>query len=147
MLKDYITKELIEVNLESSNWEDAIKQAGQLMLQQKMIHADYITEMIDAVKKHGPYIAIAPTIAIAHAAPGPSVLKEGISLSILKDPIKFNHEHNDPIKLLFVLAAKDGEGHLSFIKNLVMLLSDTEKIEQLKSSVSVDEALTIIQQY
>src|SRR5690606_20325418 len=106
-----ITEELIEVGLVANDWKDALKKAGQLMLENEMITKDYINEMIEAIELHGPYVAIAPHIALAHSAPGPSVIRAGISLSILKKPVKFNHENNDPIKLLFILAAKDGEGH------------------------------------
>ena len=147
MLKDFITKELIEIDLCAHDWKEAIIKASQLMLMQDMITEDYVREMIEAIDLYGPYVAIAPHIALAHSSPGPSVKKAGISLSILKDPVKFHHEVNDPIKLLFVLAAKDGEGHLSFIKDLVYLLSDNEKVNELSSSKSIDEALSIIQQY
>jgi len=147
MLKDFVTKELIEIDLYAHDWKDALNKAGQLMLKQDMITEDYIREMIEAIEQYGPYVAIAPHIALAHSAPGPSVKIAGISLSILKEPVKFHHETNDPIKLLFILAAKDGEGHLSFIKDLVNLLSNNEKVNELSSSTSIDEALSIIQQF
>lgn len=147
MLKDYITKELIEVDLVAKDWREAINKAGQLMLQSEMITNEYIEKMIEAIEINGPFIAIAPHIALAHASPGSGVNEAGISLSILKDPVEFHHETNDPIKLLFVIAAKDGDGHLSFLKNLVNLLSDDEAVKQLSSSTHVDEALAIIQKY
>ena len=59
--------------------------------------------MINAVEELGPYIVIIPHIAIAHARPSDNVLKNGISLITLKEPVEFGNKDNDPVYYIFFM--------------------------------------------
>ena len=39
--------------------------------------------MIRMIEEHGPYVVIAPGLALAHARPGPEVLADGLSVVTL----------------------------------------------------------------
>ena len=43
------------------------------------------------VDEHGPYIVIAPGLALAHARPGPEVLADGLAVVTLAEPVPFGH--------------------------------------------------------
>ena len=57
-MEDLIKKENINVNIDAEHWEDAIRKAGQLLIDSKRIEEDYINSMIDSVKELGPYIVL-----------------------------------------------------------------------------------------
>lgn len=144
MLTNYLSEDVMKLNVEANDWEDALKKAGQLLVDTKKIKTEYIDSMIEAVKKHGPYIAISPHIAFGHAAPGSFVKEDSISLVTLKTPIEFGHKQNDPIKLLFVIAAKNHQGHLSFLQELASILSDSEKLNKILGAEQTEEVMKLL---
>lgn len=46
------------------DWKEGIIAAGELLLWQKKITVNYLHQMIDLVIKYGPYIVIAPGVAL-----------------------------------------------------------------------------------
>lgn len=98
--------------------EAAIAAAGELLVQSGRAMPDYVDSMLEAVEKFGPYIVIAPGIALAHGKPGDEVIETGMSLLVLKNPIEFKHSQNDPVQLVFGLAAKDHDSHVGLMSEL-----------------------------
>ena len=64
--------------------EEAIRRSGEILKSNGYVKDEYIEDMVKAVEELGPYIVIIPHIAIAHARPSESVLKNGISLVTLR---------------------------------------------------------------
>jgi len=147
MLSKLITKDLIRLKICADTWQDALRKSGELLVEKGKITDQYIEDMIDAVVKYGPYIAIAPHIALGHAAPSESVIEECMCLVTLDSPVKIGHEFNDPIQIVFVFGAKEPNSHLAAISSLAMFLSDDRNIRLLETSSSVDEVLQAISQY
>ena len=147
MLRDILTEDMIQINIATSNWEEAIKQSAKPLEVGGKITKQYTDSMIKAIKDLGPYIVIMPGIALAHARPGASVKEDSIALTTLREPVYFGSKHNDPVHAVFTFAAKDEKGHLGFIQNLAMFLSQDSNIEKLKESNSKQEILQIIKNY
>ncbi len=119
--------------------ELAIKIAGELLVNSGKVEPSYVQSMLDAVAKFGPYIVIAPGIALAHGKPGDNVIDTGLSLLVLKTPINFEHQQNDPVSLVFGLAARDHESHISIMASLAEVLSDQAKVDSLLRSKDSDQ--------
>ncbi len=66
-LKDLTIKELIRLNIDAKNWEDAIRQAADALLQNRKIKPSYIEAIIRTVKEVGPYIVLTKHVALPHA--------------------------------------------------------------------------------
>ena len=139
MLKDVLKKEYIRVGESASDWKEAVRKANLPLLEHHCIRESYIDGTIDMVDKLGPYIVICPGIAIAHARPEDGVLENSISLITLEQPVNFGHSMNDPVKLVFTLAAKSNEGHLSALADLAVALGDEAKYEKVMHADTVDE--------
>jgi PTS system ascorbate-specific IIA component len=122
-----------------SDRELAIKIAGELLVNSGKVEPSYVQSMLDAVAKFGPYIVIAPGIALAHGKPGDDVIDTGLSLLVLKTPINFEHQQNDPVSLVFGLAARDHESHISIMASLAEVLSDQAKVDSLLRSKDSDQ--------
>ena len=58
--------------------EHAIEMAGELLVASGRSTPEYTESMIDAVAENGPYIVIAPGIALAHGRPSEAVLEVGL---------------------------------------------------------------------
>lgn len=87
--------------------------------------------MIDSVKHFGPYIVIGPSIALAHARPEDGTKKLAVTITTLATPINFGNPDNDPVKIIFCLAAIDNYSHLNVMKAIVQLINDQQKVDQL----------------
>lgn len=122
-----------------SNRELAITIAGELLVNSGKVEPSYVQSMLDAVAKFGPYIVIAPGIALAHGKPGDNVIDTGLSLLVLKTPINFEHQQNDPVSLVFGLAARDHESHIAIMASLAEVLSDQAKVDSLLKSSDFDQ--------
>lgn len=143
MTLDVLTKDKIIVKDQVDSWEEAIESAAQPLLTQKYIESSYIDSMIQSVKTLGPYIVIAPHVAIAHARPGNDVHQVGLSLLKLDEAINFSTDSHY-VELVFVLSATDSTSHLTVLQNLAQLLGQQENIEALLEASNEEEIINII---
>lgn len=144
LLKDLLTERTIKLNVEVKDWEEAVKVGGELLEKDGAIEHRYIDAMINSVKEIGPYIVIAPGIAMPHARPEAGAKKIGMSLITLKNPVNFGNKENDPVKIVVCLCAIDHSSHLKALSELVELLGDERFISTLLNSSSQDEIFNYI---
>lgn len=147
MLKDLISYENIELNVEVMDWEDAVYKGAKMLLDKDYITKKYIDGILNKVKEIGPYIVIAPGIALPHARPEDGVKKLSMSIMTLKNPIEFGNEDNDPVKLLITLAAIDNETHLKALSQLMGLLNDSDDVKKIINAEDKQEILKILEKY
>lgn len=146
MLEEVLNESGIRLNVPSANWEEAIEEVAKPLVRAQVIEPRYITAMIASLKEFGPYIVIGKHLALAHARPEDGVNKLGISVMTLAQPIVFGHEENDPVKIIFCLAAVDSYSHLNIMKNLVALIHDEDKIQRLTEATSKSQFQAILYQ-
>lgn len=144
MLEDVLTSNNILLNEEVETWEESIVRVSEPLLKNQVIEPSYVSAMIDSVKEFGPYIVIGKHLALAHARPEDGVNKLGISVATTKKPIAFGNEENDPVKIIFCLAAVDSYSHLNIMKSLIELINDADKIERLSQETDVERFQEIL---
>jgi mannitol operon transcriptional antiterminator len=147
MLNELIDEDHIVLKDEENNWEGAIKTAAEPLLKTGAITEGYINAMIESVHELGPYIVIAPKVAIPHARPEKGVNRLGMTLLRLKKGVSFSDDGSRNANLVIVLAAMDNETHLKALSQLSNLLSDYRNIEQLIKADTKKEILDLINQY
>ncbi|MBR9068564.1 PTS transporter subunit EIIA, partial [Staphylococcus aureus] len=106
----------------------------------------YVEAMIESVNELGPYIVIAPEIAIAHARPNNNVHQVGLSLLKLNQHVAFCDEDHYA-SLIFVLSAIDNHSHLSILQNLATILGDNQTVQQLLNAKNAQEITTILKEH
>ncbi|MDP2813387.1 MAG: PTS sugar transporter subunit IIA [Erysipelotrichaceae bacterium] len=146
MLRDLLNKDTIELSVVAENWKEAITRGGELLIRKGFIKKSYIDEMIDSVNQLGPYIVVMPGVAFAHAKPSESVLCNGLSLVRFETPVEFGNVKNDPVSVMFTIAAVDDKKHMDELQSLAMLLMQDENIEKLMNS-SKEEIIQLIEGY
>jgi PTS system ascorbate-specific IIA component len=129
-----------------SDWKEAVSLSGQLLLRDECVEAEYIEKMIKTCQELGPYIAIAPGIAIPHARPEDGAKKVCFSVLIVKKGVNFG-SHNDPVYVLLAFSTPDKTSHISFIQSLAELLLNKgeELVKRIREVSSSEEAKEIFE--
>jgi len=131
------------VGIQPENWEESIRMVCGPLLDQEAITATYIDRCIEMVKEHGPYMVIAPGIALAHARPEDGVLALCLSVATLITPVPFNHPENDPVDILFAFGSPDKKQHINLLSALASALS-SGLADELRKAENDEEAQGIL---
>lgn len=126
----------LAVAVSAADREQAIRASGDLLVSSGRVTAEYVEQMLAAVAEFGPYIVIAPGIALAHARPSEAVLETGLSLAVLASPVEFG-SHNDPVSLVFGLAAVDHDSHIEVLATLAERLGDEVFVNSLINAPTI----------
>lgn len=137
-------QDAIALGFAARNRTEAIAESGRLLVASGRVELPYVDEMVQAVEDHGPYIVIAPGIALAHGRPSKLVLETGISLVTLAEPVVFGNEKNDPVRLVIGLAAFDHTAHLGMMRDLAAMLSDSEIVNSLLNAVTIQQVRDLL---
>jgi mannitol operon transcriptional antiterminator len=144
MLSDLLTEQTIVCRSECMSWEDAVKTAGALMERNGAVEASYTEAMMNGLRKHGPYMVVAPGVALLHARPQDGVNEVGMSLQIVRGGVAFGHSSRDPVRLVFAFGTTDPQSHLQALSHLMSLFNDEQRLNALMQAMSVEEALHLL---
>ncbi|MBC1571461.1 BglG family transcription antiterminator [Listeria sp. FSL L7-1426] len=145
-LDELLPQERIIFKESVTDWQEAIRVASKPLQQEGYISKNYQHAMIENIEKLGPYIVIAPGIALPHASVDDGAYRVGMSLLRLDQPVSFSSKAKDQVKLIIVLASIDSYTHinaLSQLTNLIMKHHLLEQIEQAESAAEIAAMLTI----
>jgi PTS system ascorbate-specific IIA component len=143
-LSQLLPIEAIRIGASAPDWRAAVRAAGDALVASKSTDPAYTDEMIKVVEELGPYMVIAPGIALAHSRPSPAVRHAGVSMVTLARPVAFGHRVNDPVRLVVGLAAPDEEGHVTALATLADYLSDEGRREALLGAADPAEIRRLI---
>lgn len=142
-VKELIRESLIDVDVEVEDWQGAIRAVGKLLVEDGAVEERFVDAMIRVAKEFGPYIVVAPGIALPHARPEDGVIQASIAIIRLRTPVDFGNDENDPVFLVIALAAVDQNQHIEGLKQLAMVLGKQEKIKAIKEAKSKNELVDI----
>ena len=142
-MRNVIDELIVRVNVEATDWQEAIDKAGRLLFEKGSITKEYIEEMIQSVHDLGPYMVLTKGFALVHARPSAAVIQTDISLITLKTPVNFNSS-NDPVKVILCLACVDKISHIENLKIIAEKLMIDGVIEAIGSCISEDEVYQIL---
>jgi PTS system ascorbate-specific IIA component len=143
LLNQALAEGSITLKAKANDWKQAIELAGSGLVQSGRTTPSYTQAMVDAFEELGPYMVIAPGIALAHARPSAEVLSTGLSLVTLSEPVHFGNTANDPVRLVIGLAATDHDGHIDLMAALSELLMDVMKVNMLLQATNLEEVRTL----
>ncbi|AZO94770.1 BglG family transcription antiterminator [Halocella sp. SP3-1] len=142
-LLNLLDHDLIKLVDKLSDWEEGIALIGELLKKDRFIEETYVQRSIEIIKQKGPYVVIAPHIALVHARPEDGVIKKSIGLLIVKNGVKFNHRF-DPVHLIFMLVPKDRLSHLLVLEDLLKLIDTDDLIKRILSAGDKNDVIKII---
>lgn len=145
MDKPNLTSDDIQLQIHADDWRDALRKAAKPLVSAGDIGASYIEDMIQAVEKLGPYIVIAPGLALGHARPSGDVHRPCLSIATLDEPVSFGSATNDPVDIVVVLAAVDDSAHIELLQQIVVFLNQKGSFELLRNARTSEDARKIIE--
>ena len=116
-----IHPEDLQFHVEAKDWEDALKVAAVPLVKRDAITPVYIEEMITAIHELGPYIVLAPGLALGHSRPSDAV----------------------PVDIVVILAAKDDESHIELLQKIVIFFNNEANFDLLRSARTEEDALNV----
>jgi mannitol/fructose-specific phosphotransferase system IIA component (Ntr-type) len=145
MLGDAVNSKSIAVGAKADGWQSAVEHCGRLLVAGGVAEERYVPAMIRTVEEMGPYIVIAPGVAIPHARPEDGALKAGVSLVTLSEPVEFGSEENDPVDLLFGFATPGADAHVETIQALATFIGEQKNLEKLRQARTVEEVHEVLE--
>ena len=144
MLKDILKAEYIKINEECQDWEDAIKHAGNILLENGIVTEEYIETVIESVKLFGPYVVVAKGIAIPHCLGSMGVNQNAITIITLKNPVNFGNPKNDPVYYVLLFANTDFDSHIEALSEVSELLQKPKFFETMKNATKPQDIIDYI---
>lgn len=149
MLREFVEKNHCKFIQEAEDWKDAIRKSCEVLEADGTVEANYKEDIIACVEKYGPYIVIAPNIAMPHSQEGAQgVHKTEIAFMKVEKPVSF--EPGNPEKdaqLFFTLASCNPEQHLDNMSRLSEMLMNEDVIRELEKAVCPEDLLEIQKKY
>ncbi len=147
VLSEITTTNLIQINVEATNWEEAIRKSTKVLVNENKVAPSYIDGMIRIAKETGPYIVITKNVALPHARPEDGAKEIAISIATLKNPVQFGNSDNDPVKYIIGLSAIDNQTHLTAMSELAELLEKPEFYKVLDDAEEPQEISEYIKKF
>lgn len=149
LLREIVEKKRCNFIESALDWEDSIRQACKPLEADGTVTADYAREIIDCVKRHGPYIAIMPGFALPHSMEN-SAGARGTAISFMKTEKPVSFSDDDPDKsatVFFTLASVDSERHLQNMRQLFKMLTNEDLCAELQKARSAEDLLALADKY
>ncbi len=144
---DLLTDSHILLDREAGDWKESIITAGEPLLWDKTVSADYLSAMVANMLENGPYFVFSPHVAIAHANPKYGAKGIGMTFLRLKAPISFGHPANDPVKFVIAVSMFDSPSHVNLLFKTMNLLCNSEILSMLEHAANTSEVRRIIGKY
>ena len=112
-----------QVQVPVADWAAAVRAAAQLLSGAGVVSESYVERCVEIVREHGPYIVVAPGIALAHARPEDGAFALGLSAVSLAAPVRFGHSTNDPVDVVLAFSSPDRDAHVGLVAALARALT------------------------
>ena len=149
MLREFVEKKHYLFAEEAKDWEDAIRMSCRSLEADHTVDPEYAEQIVECVRKYGPYIVLMPGVAMPHSQEGArGVHSTAIGFMKLKQPVSF--EPGDPDKdatLFFTLAACDSDQHMQNMVKLSEMLMNEDLVEELKKAETPEDLLRLQEKY
>ncbi|OLQ92029.1 PTS mannitol transporter subunit IICBA [Vibrio ponticus] len=138
-----IQAENIHLGLQAANKQEAIRFAGNKLVELGYAEPEYVDAMFEREKMVSTYLG--ESIAVPHGTieAKDKVKKTGIVICQYPAGIQFTDDQDDVAKLVIGIAAKNDE-HIQVITTITNALDEPDAIDTLTSTTDVNEILNIL---
>ena len=147
LLQDLLSEDNVSFHYPAETWEDVIRHGGQLMVDAGFTEPTYTEAMIDVVRDMGPYIVLAPGLAMPHARPEMGAKQVGTALVTLEKPIDFGSPENDPVSVAVFLCAPNKEEHIQLLTDIATLFEDEAFLDAAVNFESIEDVQAFLSEH
>ena len=139
-MSDILTLEQIKVPGTATNKDDAIREAGQILVDAGAVGPEYVDAMFEREKSVSTYMG--NYLAIPH---GTNEAKDTIARSALSGvrydpPIDWD---GNEVRFAVGIAGVD-DGHLAILNKIALVFSDTDEVDKLIAAGSAEELYRLL---
>ncbi|CAI3447523.1 transcription antiterminator [Enterococcus cecorum] len=138
----YLKPSYIQVKDKCSTWEDAFRIACIPLLENRVVTEEFVKDCIKQASNPNYSSYLGNDSCIPHTSKENGILKDGISLLVLKQPIIL--PDGKRIKYIFPLSFSDLTKHLKAINQLADLCRDSKLLQDISESLSEKEIYQLI---
>lgn len=93
---------------------------------------------------NGPYFVFYPGIALAHAAPADGVRQFCLSIFRPEGPVCFQHEKNDPVRLIVMIGITDVNTQVNAVSAIISILRQDDLRNRMLYAQTAEEIIAIL---
>ncbi|WP_028273429.1 BglG family transcription antiterminator [Atopococcus tabaci] len=143
-LLDSLPESHIRFEKQAADWPSAIWKAAEPLLEKGFITDDYPRAMIENILEFGPYVVLAPGVAMPHAEAARGVRRSGMSLLLLEEPVPFSDKERDQISVVLVLASDNQSDHLQALREWGKIIGKPSFLEKLKQAAQAKDVRELL---
>ena len=136
---EVLKKENILLGLKSESRDEAIKRAGQLLIDNGYVSDEYVQAMFDREDIVSTFIGNG--VAIPHGVGKARDLIKQSGLAVLQYPEGINYNGNDCYSVV-AISGKDNE-HIKILANIAEQLSDEDKAQELWKTTDLEAVYNV----
>lgn len=137
-LNDFIPDGCIQIS-SAESFLKASSEATLMLEQAGVVKAGYESEVIQIIRENGPYMVLAPQVAIVHGRPSEAASKAAAAVFISETDLISGSEKNDPVRIIFAISATSNEEHIEMLKTLALFLTNPGVVEKMQECSTVSE--------
>ncbi len=140
----WISEERVALRVKVNGWEDAVRASGRMLVDCDAVEERYIEAMVETTKELGPYIVIAPGIAIPHARPEDGAKEVCFVILQLETPVDFGNPDNDPVQLVIAFSSPDSSAHIKMLAKLARVIGQDGFLENAVKAETLEDMVSIL---
>lgn len=143
MEKEVLTAENVKLNVTVNSKEEAIRLAGELLVNNGYVNASYIDAMLEREVLTTTFMG--NFIAIPHGTDESKkeVLASGISILQIPEGVDFGG--GNVAKVVFGIAGK-GDGHLEILSQIAILCSEVANVEKIVAAKNYEAIMQLFRE-
>ncbi|TNK92619.1 PTS sugar transporter subunit IIA, partial [Mycoplasmopsis pullorum] len=98
------------------DWVEVINKGVEILVENGYAKQTLADAILESTKQFGAYYVLERGLALLHAAPGDYALKNGTSVMILDDFVRFNNQEDKEARIIVTLSAVDSSSHLNILQ-------------------------------
>ncbi|GAB3059145.1 PTS sugar transporter subunit IIA [Virgibacillus ainsalahensis] len=140
MGKEVLSKDNIHLNVALNSKEEAVRYAGQILVDNGYVEAAYIDKMLAREEMTSTFMG--NNVAIPHGTEEAkeSVIETGLSVVTVPESVEFGD--GNMVKVLIGIAGK-GDEHLEVLSKIAIVLSEEENVEKIVNAESKEEIISL----
>lgn len=142
-----LTENMISIGAEAADWQDAIRKAGELLVNAGAVTNNYVAKMVQCINDFGPYIIVCPGVAMPHARFEDGAKKVAVSFLRLKKAVYFEKGGEKPVDMVFAFSTINEKDHLHMMLDLWKIFMDKKALNQLRNCKTKSEILKFIKEF
>ena len=140
-MPDILSRETIQLQATAKDKEDAIRQAGELLVKAGCVKPDYVDGMLEREKTMSTFVGNG--VSIPHGQFNDLELVNRSGISVLQVPEGVEWQPGMVAYLIVGIAATHGE-HISILQNLAEVVEELETAEMLAHTTDPEVILSYL---